>query len=476
MGGQPQVLIIDDDKLVGNSIANVAKTLGCEASIALSLMESLKLLGEKRYDVVFLDVHMPDGNGIAMLPRIMQSRGEPEVIIITAYGDPDSVETALAKGAWDYIEKPFSKNEFTQLLKDVLFYHASRQKPRTAIDFEQAGIIGRSPRMQACKAMLNSTAGSDASVLLTGETGTGKELFARAIHDHCARAAHNFVIVDCAALPPLIVESILFGHEKGSYTGADKDRQGLLIQAHKGTLFLDEVGELPLSVQKKFLRILQEGRFRPVGKPTEIESDFRVIAATNRSLEDLAASGKFRRDLLFRLKSITIELPPLRERSEDILDLASAHLDLLYTKYHLKPKRLSAAFQGTLVQYTWPGNVRELFQTLESALTVAHDSPILVPKHLPGYIHTQVKQGSLTDARKHLSAVPRNEGASASAGRLSLKEARDQAISRFEAQYLEELMRYAQTDVRLACRISGLSRSRLYALLKKYRIDIRAHS
>jgi len=473
MGVQPKVLIIDDDKLVGNSIANVAKTLGCQAAIALSLKESLKLLEAGSHDVVFLDVHMPDGNGIDHLPRIMQSRGEPEVIVITAYGDPDSVETALSKGAWDYIEKPFSKGEFTQLLKDALVYHASRQKPKVTIDFEQAGIIGRSPRMQECKALLNSTAGSDASVLLTGETGTGKELFARAIHDHSTRAAHAFVIVDCAALPPLIVESILFGHEKGSYTGADKDRQGLIIQAHKGTLFLDEVGELPLSVQKKFLRILQEGRFRPVGKPTEIESDFRVISATNRSLEDLAAAGKFRRDLLFRLKSITIDLPPLRERSEDILDLAAAHLELLYAKYNLKPKRMSAAFQGTLVQYAWPGNVRELFQTLESALTVAHDSPILVPKHLPSSIHTQVKQGSLAEARRHASAGLSSDDAPGAAIRLGLKQARDQAISRAECQYLEELMQHTRGQVPLACRISGLSRSRLYALLKKYRITVR---
>jgi len=474
MGGQPKVLIIDDDKLVGSSIANVAKTLGCQASIALSLKESQALLGAESYDVVFLDVHMPDGNGIAQLPRIMQSRGEPEVIVITAYGDPDSVETALTKGAWDYIEKPFSKNEFTQLLKDVLVYHASRRQPKVTIDFERAGIIGRSPRMKSCKALLNNTAGSDASVLLTGETGTGKELFARAIHDHCARAAHNFITVDCAALPPLIVESILFGHEKGSYTGADKDRQGLIIQAHKGTLFLDEVGELPLSVQKKFLRILQEGRFRPVGKTMEIESDFRVISATNRSLEDLAATGKFRRDLLFRLKAVTIELPPLRERSEDILDLAAAHLEHLYDKYRLKPKRLSAAFRDTLTQYAWPGNVRELFQTLESALTVAHDSPILVPKHLPGHIHTLVKQGSLADARRRQDASLAIDGAPAPNGRLSLKQARDQAIGRFESQYLEELMRHTGANVRLACRISGLSRSRLYALLKRYRITIKS--
>lgn len=473
MGDQPNVLIIDDDKLVGSSIANVARTLGCHASIALSLKESLKLLDAVSYDVVFLDVHMPDGNGIAQLPRIMRSLGEPEVIVITAYGDPDSVETALSKGAWDYIEKPFSKAEFTQLLKDVLVYHASRRKLRASIDFQQAGIIGHSPRMQACKALLASTASSDASVLLTGETGTGKELLAHAIHDHSTRAAHAFVTVDCAALPPLIVESILFGHEKGSYTGADKDRQGLIIQAHKGTLFLDEVGELPLSVQKKFLRILQEGRFRPVGRPTEIESDFRVISATNRSLEDLAAAGKFRRDLLFRLKAVTIDLPPLRERREDILELAAAHLERLYAKYNLKPKRLSAAFQDTLTRYAWPGNVRELFQTLESALAVAHESPILVPKHLPGHIHTQVKQGSLAKARRHQPPEAEDEGAMGAAVRLSLKQAREQAISRAERQYLEELMRHTKAHVPLACRISGLSRSRLYALLQKHRIAIK---
>jgi two-component system, NtrC family, response regulator len=474
MAGPPRVLIIDDDKLVGNAIANVAKTLGCTASMALTLKDGLDLIGLETFDIVFLDVYMPDGNGIEMLPRINAAQPGSEVIVVTAYGDPESVEKALSNGAWDYIEKPFSKNDFAQLLKDALAYHASRQAPKATIDFRPAGIIGGSPRMRECLTLLNSTVNSDANVLLTGETGTGKELFARAIHAHSSRAGYNFMVVDCTALPPLLVESILFGHEKGSYTGADKTQQGLIIQAHQGTLFLDEVGELPLVAQKKFLRILQEGRFRPVGKTTEVESDFRVVAATNRSLDELVKSGRFRHDLLFRLQSITIHLPPLRERSEDILDLTKAHLEMLYTKYRMKPKRLSAAFSSTLEQYAWPGNVRELHQTLESALSMAHDSPILVPKHLPGHIHTQVKSSRMRQAFKPEAArVDFDEDSVRAMHQTSLKEVRDQAISRIEQQYLQDLMQHTKAKVRMACKISGLSRSRLYALLKKYQIPIK---
>ena len=316
---QEKILIIDDDSLVCNSIANVAKTLGYTTTTALTLKDGLGAAHSDAYDVVFLDVHMPDGNGIEKLPQISQNIGRPEVIVITGYGDPDSVEAALSKGAWDYLEKPFSKNELSTLLKDVVIYHRSNKQPVKAVDFEKEGIFAKSPRMKECLALLSKTFKSEANVLLTGETGTGKELFARAIHNNSARSGNEFVIVDCAALPSNLVESILFGHEKGSYTGADRSQHGLVTQAHQGTLFLDEVGELPLATQKNFLRILQEGRFRPVGKSSEVDSDFRVISATNRNLDKMVETDGFRKDLLFRLQSITIHIP----RSGSVLRIFS---------------------------------------------------------------------------------------------------------------------------------------------------------
>ncbi|HQJ08574.1 MAG TPA: sigma-54 dependent transcriptional regulator, partial [Deltaproteobacteria bacterium] len=418
-------------------------------------------------DIVFLDVRMPDGNGIDIIPQICRNTGSPEVIVITAYGDPDSVDLALSRGAWDYIEKPFSKTDLAQLLKDAVLYHESSTLPQTALDFEKEGIIGHSPGMKKCLTLLSKTLSNDASVLISGETGTGKELFARAIHNHSLRAGNDFVVVDCAALPPNLVESILFGHEKGSYTGADRAQHGLVTQAHKGTLFLDEVGELPLSIQKKFLRVLQEGKFRPIGKSSEVESDFRVISATNRDLEDLVQNKRFRKDLLFRLRSITIDLPPLRDRIDDIPDLTNHYLKRHSKKYGMKPKRVSAAFRDILLQYSWPGNVRELIHALESAMAVAHDSPILVPKHLPYHIHVQVKRNAA--AKKQ--SQHENHRIFGDASLPSLKDVREEAVSEIEEQYLKELLRQTKSDIKGACKVSGLSRSRLYALLKKYEIS-----
>jgi two-component system, NtrC family, response regulator len=461
---QEKILIIDDDSLVCNSIANVARAMGYTATTALTLKDGLEAVGSDAYDVVFLDVQMPDGNGIEKLPEITQNIGRPEVIVITGYGDPDSVETALSKGAWDYLEKPFSKNELSSLIKDVVLYHKSNKQPVTTIDFEKEGIFAKSPGMKECLALLSKTFKSDANVLLTGETGTGKELFARSIHNNSARSGNDFIVVDCASLPPNLVESILFGHEKGSYTGADRSQHGLVTQAHKGTLFLDEVGELPLATQKNFLRILQEGRFRPVGKSSEVESDFRVISATNQNLDKMVEMNRFRKDLLFRLQSVSIHIPALRERPEDIPELTNQYLNKLTKKYGLKPKRLSAPFRETLLQYSWPGNVRELIHAIESALTVAHDSSILVPKHLPNHIHIQVKQNTVAGKKKKPDNILTNKTLS------GLKEVREEAIGEIEKQYLKELMHQTKGHIETACSISGLSRSRLYALLNKYRM------
>lgn len=467
MEERKRILVIDDDKLVCSSIANVSRTLGYNSAQAFTLEEGLDAVRADTYDIVFLDVRMPDGNGIDIIPQICRNTGSPEVIVITAYGDPDSVDLALSRGAWDYIEKPFTKTDLAQLLKDAVLYHESSTLPQTALDFEKEGIIGHSPGMKKCLTLLSKTLANDASVLIAGETGTGKELFARAIHNHSLRTGNDFVVVDCAALPPNLVESILFGHEKGSYTGADRAQHGLVTQAHKGTLFLDEVGELPLTIQKKFLRVLQEGKFRPIGKSSEVESDFRVISATNRDLEDLVQTKRFRKDLLFRLRSITIDLPPLRERIEDIPDLTNHYLKRHSKKYGIKPKRVSAAFRDILLQYSWPGNVRELIHALESAMAVAHDSPILVPKHLPYHIHVQVKKNAA--AKKQ--SQHENHKIFGGASLPSLKDVREEAVSEIEEQYLKELLRQTKSDIKGACRTSGLSRSRLYALLKKYEIS-----
>jgi two-component system NtrC family response regulator len=308
-------------------------------------------------------------------------------------------------------------------------------------------------------------ASSNANVLITGETGTGKELFAVGIHKNSPRANKNFVVVDCAALPDNLVESILFGHEKGAYTGADRARDGLILQADGGTLFLDEVGELPLPVQKSFLRTLQERKFRPVGGKEEIESDFRLIAASNRNLDDMVRQDKFREDLLFRLRSFSIELPPLRERPEDIKDLTTYYLELLSKRYEIEPKDFSPEFFDVLTSYPWPGNVRELINALERALVNGRYERILFPKHLPTHIRAQIARSSVGEKETaEIKITPSSKIFP------KIQSLRERALANVEAQYLRDLISFTQGNIKEACQISGLSRSRLYLLLKKYNV------
>lgn len=328
-------------------------------------------------------------------------------------------------------------------------------------------IIGSSSQLSGCLQTLLEVAATDASVLLCGETGTGKELFARAVHSNSARAQGKFVAVDCTVLPEAIVGSLLFGHEKGSFTGADRTCEGLIRQAHRGTLFLDEVGELSPTLQKAFLRVLQEHRFRPLGNQAEVDSDFRLVAATNRDLQQNVASGRFRADLLYRLHSCLIELPPLRSRSDDIQPLAEYHLERLCRRHSFAAKQLTPEFIGTLVLYPWPGNVRELINTLEQALFAAQQETTLFAKHLPQHVRIQVARAALTERTGSSSR------SAVAAGKLPcLHDFRNGVFNLAEKQYLASLAAHAGQNIGQACRLSGLSRSRLYSLLKKHRITL----
>jgi two-component system NtrC family response regulator len=462
------VLIIDDDRLVVDSLRQVIESMGHVAAGAPSVADGLSAVHSQPFDIVFCDVRMPDGSGLDILPEIRSAFSTPEVIIITGYGDPDGAELAIKKGAWDYVAKPLSVKDVMLTVERALEY---REKKRTAakpVALKAEGIIGTSPKLRACLDGLAQAASSDASVLIMGETGTGKELFAWAIHENSARAGRNFVVVDCAALPETLVESTLFGHLRGAFTGADKPRDGLVKQADGGTLFLDEVGELPVSIQKAFLRVLQERRFRPVGGGQEVSSDFRLIAATNRRLDDMVKSGGFREDLLFRIRTLVIELPPLREVKGDIKDLAVFYVVKFCEQYGVPMKSFSPEFLDVLMAYDWPGNVRELVQALEKAIISAKDEPVLFPKHLPEHIRIQLARASVL---KRTAVTPEAGETQASGGALvSLKEFREAQLSRLEKDYLKSLMRTTAGDIGQACRISGLSRSRLYTLLKEHGI------
>ena len=465
-----EILIIDDDESVCYSLSRMVCRMGHEATCAGTLAAGLEKARSSPFDVVFLDVRMPDGNGLDCLPKIQEAASSPEVIIMTGFGDPDSAELAIKSGAWDYVQKGSSVKETMLPLVRALQYRqekASASQPRSVVVLSRDDIVGSSQRIRACLENAAQAAASEANVLISGETGTGKEVFARVIHHNSARSKGNFVVVDCAALPETLVESLLFGHEKGSFTGAEKAREGLILQANGGTLFLDEVGELPFSLQKAFLRVLQEHKFRPVGGSQEVKSDFRLIAATNRNLDEMVKAGQFRSDLLFRLRSFGLELPPLRERPEDIKELCRFYVDRFCERYGLPPKGFSPDFLEALTSYPWPGNVRELANTIERALAAARFEPILFGKHLPTSIRVELARASMGKSRTAPDAL----GTGPRQDMPPLHDFRESVYLQAEKQYLHELMALTEGHIKEACRISGLSQSRIYALLEKHGVS-----
>ena len=463
-----KILIIDDDILFCKMLAKKITYMNHDVSIENTLNCGMRTATSQNFDIIFLDVRMPDGNGLDMLPKLRHLKSEPEIIIITGLGDPDGAELAVKSGAWDYIQKGTSLQEIILPLVRALQYSEEKRSSKIPVNLIRIGIVGNSEQMRMCLDQVAQAAQSDANVFISGETGTGKERFAQAIHANSERANENFVTVDCTALPETIVESVLFGHKKGSFTGADKDHVGLIKHADKGTLFLDEIGDLTLSLQKTFLRVLEERHYRPIGSSREESSDFRLIAATNRNLDDMANNMEFRKDLLFRVRSFAIELPPLRDRIEDIKDITMYHTAKICDRYGIETKGFSPEFFSALENYNWPGNVRELVNVLERTISAARHEGTLFPRHLPISLRVIIARDSVTqDKQVHYNE---SKNIDTSDGFPQLKEYRESAIADVEKHYLTDLLAYTGYSKKEACRISGLSRTRLYTLLKKYDI------
>jgi two-component system NtrC family response regulator len=461
------ILIIDDDQVVNQLLTSAVQRLGCNTQNAYTATEATTVLEKRNFDVVLLDVGLPDGDGLELLTQIKSLHAAPEVIIITGFCDPDAAELAIRSGAWDYIVKPPSMDNIILTVKRALDYRSEKLDHPTPKVLKRNDIIGQSAGLISTLDRVAQAAVVESNVLVTGETGTGKELLSQAVHENSSRSKHRFVVVDCAALPDTLVESVLFGHTKGAFTGAEKQREGLIRQAHGGTLFLDEVGELPLTAQKAFLRVIQERRFRPVSGRQEVEVNFRLIAATNRDLDEMAAQGRFRNDLLFRLRSFSIEVPPLRERKDDIKPLTVHHINRLCEIYNIDSKGFSPEFIDALHQYEWPGNVRELFNSLEETLSLAGTEPILYPYHLPTRIRailTRMTVGAQT--KKKTSPTGVELKALSRETFLKMNEFRSQ----MEHHYLKQLTVLTNGNRKEACRISGLSRTRLFELLKKHQL------
>ncbi len=503
-----EIVIIDDDELFTEMLTMVMDLHGHESRVAHTLNTGRALLETDPADVVFLDMRLPDGNGLDLLPWLCSRPNAADVIMITALGDPESAEKAIINGAWDYLEKPSSMEQMAATLERIL---QGRRRRERVNELDTAGLVGKSPQFLACLDQLAEAASTEANVLITGETGTGKELFARAIHRNSRRTAKPFVTVDCASLSPALLESELFGFRRGSFTGAVGSRIGLIGQSDGGTLFLDEVGELPLSQQKAFLRVLQERKYRPVGSDEEVASDFRLVGATNRNLEELSKSGVFREDLLFRIQAMTIVLPPLRERVGDLRELLDFHMRRICARDKYPEKAISPEVYQAFGTYSWPGNMRELVNVLERIVHSARDETQLLPEHLPRSFRAFVAKsriGGQTETAASFTlpaaqpepknspapvgppderlptvvealpflpkieqpaAVPAVRGAPVPRGG-TWREYRKNVLDEAERAYLNWLLRSSQGDIRRAADIARLSLPRIYALLRKHRM------
>ncbi|MEJ5349662.1 MAG: sigma-54 dependent transcriptional regulator [Desulfosoma sp.] len=471
-----RILVVDDDLHVREFLLEALQAHAAFMCSAETLQDGLELASLHTFDVVLLDVVLPDGSGLKAIETFRRAPGHPEVVIMTGQGDPHGAALALKHGAWDYLCKPLSAHEVRLAVTRAMDFRRSAEAT-TLTFFTTPNFVTTSTAMGDCMKAAARAATSDIAVLISGETGTGKELLARGIHQNSRRAPHAFVVVDCTAIPEPLIESHLFGHEKGAFTGADRRRIGLVQLAHQGTLFLDEVGDLPLSLQAKFLRLLQEKTFRPVGAKEEIYSDFRLLAATHRNLEAMVKEGRFREDLYYRMAGMKIGIPPLRDRKEDILPIVQDLLRRENQRSGKELKGLSPDFVETLLQYSWPGNVRELVHAVQYALAVSGENQILFAVHLPEHVRVHVtaaripSKEPLSPLQPHKSPDKIDEEVQMSVfineALPTFKEYREKIMNRAAQIYLLELKKRCGKDLQKACAVSGLSRSRLYALIKE---------
>jgi two-component system response regulator PilR (NtrC family) len=415
----PSVLVVDDEPSMLEFLRLLLEAEGYEVATRPSLAEARRHLGEQVSDLVLCDVMMPDGNGLELLEEIRRQPSAPSVVMMTAFTSTRSAIEAMKLGADDYLSKPFDVEELKVVLQKALEKHQLvdenlylKRELEQRYGFES--IVGRSRRMQEIFAVVERVARTNSTVLLEGESGTGKELIARALHYASPRREARFLSVNCGALPETLLESELFGHKRGAFTGAVADKRGLLQAAEGGTLLLDEVGEMSPAMQVKLLRALQDKRVRAVGSNVEEPVDVRIIAATNRDLAQLVEAGEFREDLYYRINVIPIRVPPLRQRREDIPLLVDHFLKKFATEMEIAPKRLSVEALKILEAYHWPGNVRELENVIERALALssgdalgAEDIPTHLLRPVPATAATAELPADGLDLEAHLDDLRR---------------------------------------------------------------------
>ncbi len=390
-----KVLIIDDEPSLRQTVSMILGEEGYEVLLASDGKEGLDKALQLEPDMVITDVRMPGMPGLEFLERYRAERGEALVIVMTAYGSTELAIEAMKKGAYDYIPKPFSADQLILTLRkaqerEALRTEVSRLREEVTVERRFSGIIAKSPAMKNAIDTATKVARYPSPVLITGESGTGKELIARLIHDQSDRANQAFIAINCGAIPENLLESELFGYARGAFTGADRDKVGLFEAASGGTLFLDEIGEMPATLQVKILRVLQEGEVRRLGESRSRNVDARIVAATNRSLEDEIRSGNFRKDLYFRIAVVPIHLPPLRQRSEEIPLLAKHFLDRFNRVLGLDLDGIEPEAMKILLDYSFTGNVRELENVIERAMVLA-EGPRLGLEDLPHHVRSPVR-------------------------------------------------------------------------------------
>jgi DNA-binding NtrC family response regulator len=466
MSSKAKVLVIDDEQIVLKSCTRILSAEGYDVQTVQTGSEGLRKLADERFDVVLTDLKMPDMSGMEVLEKVLESYPDMIVIMITGYSTVQTAVDAMKMGAYDYVPKPFTPEELVEAVgkaldkkkqaEESVYLRVKESEVRDGLH----NLMGKSERMQEVYRMIKRVAPTNATVLIYGESGTGKELVARAIHYDSERKSRRFIAADCSTLPPTILESELFGHVRGSFTGATDTRPGLFEIADGGTLFLDEIGNTNLEVQGKLLRVLEEKEFKPVGSSEIRHVDVRFIAATNRDLKAMVSEGSFREDLFYRLNVFPMTVPPLRERREDIPLLACYFLDELSRESNKDIKGFSADAMELLMRYHWPGNVRELKNVIER-LVIMSDEDLLGKKHLRGTM--EVSGINIQED------VPRT--------RDELKEAkkriRQEASEEVEKAFIIQALSRNDWNVTRAAQDTGMQRPNFQALMRKHGIKLK---
>jgi len=468
---QPHVLIIDDEPLMRISIADALKAEGCLVKVASTGPEGAEMIKKEPFEIVVSDLRLPGLDGLQLLQTCKEVSPRTGVIVITAHGSVETAVGAMKLGAYDYVTKPFSMDELLLIVKrlvKVLELEDENRALREELEgrFSFKGLLGKNDKMREVLEKIKLVAPTDSTILIMGESGTGKELVANAIHHNSARREGAFIKVSCAALPESLLETELFGHERGAFTGALRQRKGRFELAHRGTLFLDEIGEISPVVQVKLLRVLQERQFERVGGTETIEVDVRLICATQRDLKQEVQAGRFREDLYYRLSVVPIYLPPLRERKEDVLILTNHFLEGFTNRMGKRPQPLSQRSKELVLRYSFPGNVRELENTLERAVTLSHEGEEIQPWDLCGFPACPYLGGPPQPTCGFCSEGVPLAGGEKAASVESLADAREQ----FERQYILKALERTKDNKTEAARILGVSRKALWEKCKRYGI------